>query len=102
MDGKSVIITGSTKGIGHETAKIMLAAGANVVVNSRNERDVETTVKKLGADSKPDGIRNWATLRCGNIRKLSKTRRIHCPKFRKDRRSSEQCGTSMMSRTVWS
>ncbi len=55
MDGKSVIITGSTKGIGLETAKIMLAAGANVVVNSRNERDVETTVKKLGADSKPNG-----------------------------------------------
>jgi len=55
MKGKSVVITGSTKGIGLETAKMMLSSGADVVVNSRNERDVETIIKKLAVDSQTRG-----------------------------------------------
>jgi len=50
MKGKSVIVTGSTKGIGLEIAKIMMATGANVVVNSRNKKDVTTTVEKLAKE----------------------------------------------------
>ncbi len=55
MKGKSVLITGSTKGIGLEIARIMLASGANVVINSRSQRDVESTVQKLEADPKTQG-----------------------------------------------
>ncbi len=55
MKGKSVLITGSTKGIGLEIARIMLASGANVVVNSRTQRDVGTTIQKLEADPKTRG-----------------------------------------------
>jgi NAD(P)-dependent dehydrogenase (short-subunit alcohol dehydrogenase family) len=55
LKGKGVLITGSTKGIGLEIARIMLASGANVVVNSRSQRDVETTVQKLEADPKTRG-----------------------------------------------
>ena len=51
MKGKSVIVTGSTKGIGLEIAKIILETGASVVVNSRNEKDVASTVEKLSKDS---------------------------------------------------
>ncbi|HYB04605.1 MAG TPA: SDR family oxidoreductase, partial [Nitrososphaerales archaeon] len=55
MKGKSILITGSTKGIGLEIARIMLASGANVVVNSRSQKDVETTVRKLEEDPKTRG-----------------------------------------------
>ena len=55
MKGKSVLITGSTKGIGLEIARIMLASGADVVVNSRTQRDVGTTIQKLEADPKTRG-----------------------------------------------
>jgi 3-oxoacyl-[acyl-carrier protein] reductase len=52
MQGKSVIVTGSTKGIGLEIAKIMLVSGAKVVINSRNEKDVESTTTNLRSYSK--------------------------------------------------
>jgi 3-oxoacyl-[acyl-carrier protein] reductase len=55
MKGKSAIVTGSTKGIGLEIARIMLSTGTNVVVNSRNEKDVRTTVQKLGAEPRTKG-----------------------------------------------
>lgn len=55
MKGKSVMITGSTKGIGLEIARIMLYSGANVVVNSRTHKDVENTVKGLQSDTKTNG-----------------------------------------------
>jgi 3-oxoacyl-[acyl-carrier protein] reductase len=47
LKGKTVIITGSTKGIGLETAKLFKSLGSNVVINSRNKGDVENTVKVL-------------------------------------------------------
>jgi len=47
INGKTAIVTGSTKGIGLEIARILLSSGANVIVNSRNKQDVETTVERL-------------------------------------------------------
>lgn len=44
---KTVVITGSTRGIGLGLAKGMLERGANVVVTSRNASDVERTVSEL-------------------------------------------------------
>lgn len=45
--GESVIITGSTSGIGRGIAEAFTRAGANVVVTSRTESDVESTVTEL-------------------------------------------------------
>lgn len=45
--GESVIITGSTSGIGHGIAEAFTRAGADVVVTSRTESDVESTVTEL-------------------------------------------------------
>jgi len=50
INGKTAIVTGSTKGIGLEIVRILLYSGANVVVNSRNRKDVETTVEKLRSE----------------------------------------------------
>lgn len=55
MNGKSVLVTGSTKGIGLEIAKIMLSSGANVVINSRSQKDVEETVRGLQSDPNTKG-----------------------------------------------
>ncbi len=55
LKGKSVLITGSTKGIGFEISRIMLASGANVVINSRNRGDVETILQKLTTDPQTKG-----------------------------------------------
>ncbi|TMK09765.1 MAG: SDR family NAD(P)-dependent oxidoreductase, partial [Alphaproteobacteria bacterium] len=35
LTGKTALVTGSTSGIGHATAKGLAAAGATVVVNGR-------------------------------------------------------------------
>lgn len=45
---KVVVITGSARGIGRETARQALAAGARVVLNGRNAAALEATRQSLG------------------------------------------------------
>jgi len=45
---KVVVITGSARGIGRETARQALAAGARVVINGRNAETLEATRQQLG------------------------------------------------------
>ena len=37
LTGKTVIVTGSSRGVGADTAQILAAEGANVVVNYRSK-----------------------------------------------------------------
>lgn len=46
--GQTVIVTGSSKGIGFATAQAFLEAGANVVLNGRSPLDLERAVEALG------------------------------------------------------
>jgi NAD(P)-dependent dehydrogenase (short-subunit alcohol dehydrogenase family) len=46
---KVVLVTGSSKGIGRATAARLLAAGAMVVINGRNEEQLKQTAHDLGA-----------------------------------------------------
>jgi NAD(P)-dependent dehydrogenase (short-subunit alcohol dehydrogenase family) len=46
---KTIVITGSTRGIGYGLAKAFLAAGCNVVVSGRSREAVESVVDKLGS-----------------------------------------------------
>lgn len=55
LKGKTVIITGSTKGIGLETAKLFKTFGSNVIINSRNKEDVERVTENLNENIK-EGI----------------------------------------------
>ncbi|MDA4112340.1 MAG: SDR family oxidoreductase [Thaumarchaeota archaeon] len=55
LDQKTAIVTGSTKGIGLEIARIMLSCGANVIVNSRNQKEVDATVERLRSDPNTRG-----------------------------------------------
>ena len=44
---KSIVITGSTSGIGYGLADSFLSLGCSVVISSRSEKNVETTINKL-------------------------------------------------------
>ena len=44
---KVVIITGSSRGIGYETARLLLSRGAQVVLNSRHQSDLESARDRL-------------------------------------------------------
>jgi NAD(P)-dependent dehydrogenase (short-subunit alcohol dehydrogenase family) len=48
LDGKVVVVTGSTKGIGRAIAHVLAAEGARVVVNSRDEAAVREVVSGIG------------------------------------------------------
>lgn len=47
--GRSVIVTGATKGIGKGIARVMVKAGANVLITGRSEDDAKRTVTELEA-----------------------------------------------------
>jgi NAD(P)-dependent dehydrogenase (short-subunit alcohol dehydrogenase family) len=47
LDGKVVVITGSTAGIGKEVAKIVASEGAITIVNGRSSKTVAATVQEL-------------------------------------------------------
>ncbi len=52
LEGKKVLITGGTKGIGEACAQLMAEAGAEVMVLSRHPGDIE----KMSAEAKTNGL----------------------------------------------
>ena len=53
---KTVVITGSTRGIGYGMAENFLARGWNVVISGRKQDDVDEKVKLLGEKFDPSQI----------------------------------------------
>ena len=47
LKNKTVFVSGSSKGIGFETAKLFLEEGATVIINGRTEKSVKNALKKL-------------------------------------------------------
>lgn len=47
LQNKTILITGSTDGIGKETAKQAIKQGANIIVHGREQKRVDATVKTL-------------------------------------------------------
>ena len=50
--GKSVLITGASRGIGADTAKIFADAGANVVLAARSEGAIKGLADEIGANAR--------------------------------------------------
>ncbi len=51
LHNKTYLVTGSTQGIGLAIATAIVEAGGNVVIHGRKQTDVDTVVKKLGAQA---------------------------------------------------
>ena len=51
LEGKVAVITGSTSGMGEDTARLFVREGARVVVTGRNEERGAAIAQSLGEDS---------------------------------------------------
>jgi len=58
MDGKVVIVTGATNGIGEVTALELARKGAGVVLISRNQRKLEKTVEHIKSETGNPNVRS--------------------------------------------
>lgn len=60
LKGKSVVVTGSTAGIGYAVAHQFLLEGARVIINGRNEARVSAAAAKLSASVPGSEVRGVA------------------------------------------
>jgi NAD(P)-dependent dehydrogenase (short-subunit alcohol dehydrogenase family) len=51
LSGKNVIITGASRGIGAETARVFAQAGANVALLARSNSDIDALAAEIGAQA---------------------------------------------------
>lgn len=51
LTGKTALITGASRGIGFAMASTYAAAGANVVLSSRKQDDLDSAVERIAADT---------------------------------------------------
>ena len=48
LDGKIILITGGSRGIGKSIAELFTKEGAKVIITSKNETALKKTAKELG------------------------------------------------------
>ena len=65
LKGKSVIVTGGSKGIGRGIAQVFARHGAKLTIAARNEEDLKTTVSEIGGDTRYEvcDVADWAQFR---------------------------------------
>lgn len=71
LDGKTAIVTGSSKGIGYAIAEALAREGANLVVSARDEREVQAAAERLDGA----GPGHVAAVRC-DMRKYDDVRQL--------------------------
>src|SRR4051812_11436675 len=59
LDGRTALVTGSSRGIGRALATGLLEAGCTVVLNARNQQQLRRTQEELAADF-GDAVRSVA------------------------------------------
>ncbi len=56
MDKKTILITGSTDGIGHQAAIELAEAGHHIIVHGRNRERAESAMRAIAKESKSDNL----------------------------------------------
>lgn len=61
LTGKTALITGASRGIGADTARVFADVGANVVLIARSAGDIETLAAEIGSKALacPMDVANW-------------------------------------------
>lgn len=59
MEGRSVLVTGGSKGIGKGIARVFCDAGAKVMIAARNEETAKTAAKELGCQYVIGDVSSW-------------------------------------------
>ena len=52
LKGKSVIVTGGSKGIGRGIAQVFARQGVKLTIAARNEEDLKTAIGEIGGDTR--------------------------------------------------
>jgi NADP-dependent 3-hydroxy acid dehydrogenase YdfG len=63
IQGKVVVITGASSGIGESTARLLAARGARVVLGARRLNRIDAVAKDSAADGKAIGLATSVTKR---------------------------------------
>ena len=63
QDKYTVIVTGSTRGIGKETALLLLKKGLNVIISSRSQQSVDNVIQEI-LEKFPSKKENVLGLKC--------------------------------------
>lgn len=69
---QTVLVTGSTAGLGLETARRLFEAGAEVLVHGRNDERVEHALAEVGGDGTGERLRGFVA----DLSSLEETRRL--------------------------
>ncbi len=56
LQGKTAVVTGSSKGIGYSIAESLANAGANVIISARNAEEVTQAARKIGSNGKGSAV----------------------------------------------
>ncbi len=76
LKNKLALVTGSTQGIGRAIAQALVAEGARVIVNGRNETTVRATVQALSKTGEAHGIAADLATAAGAQKLISETVKI--------------------------
>ncbi|HEY6658000.1 MAG TPA: SDR family NAD(P)-dependent oxidoreductase [Nitrososphaeraceae archaeon] len=63
QDRSTAIVTGSTRGIGKETALLLLQKGLHVIISSRSQQSVDNVIQEIH-DKFPSKKENVLGLKC--------------------------------------
>src|SRR5258708_32037157 len=80
LDGRTVLVTGASGGIGGATVRQLVAAGADVIANGRNAEALDELASKTGCRTLPfdlaseddvrqalEGLYVWGIVNCGGL-----------------------------------